>query len=120
MDDRFCPFCFIRRTAPQVTKDLAMKFARVPGVHIAVLDDRCTGCGACVKKNYCLINAISIVDKKARVDQALCRGCARCTHFCQRHALEARGFAPDIINGATGLVTDTARRTNHLVRSVLK
>lgn len=120
MDDHFCPFCFVRRTAPQVTKDLVMKFAKVPGVHIRVREDRCTGCGACVRKNYCLVGAISISDRKARVDQELCRGCGRCTHFCQKKALETYGLAPDIVNGATGLAHDAIRRTDRLVRSVLK
>lgn len=120
MDDRFCPFCFLRRTAPQVTKDLALKFAKVPGVRIRVLEDRCTGCGACVRKNYCLVGAISVVDRKARIDEVRCRGCARCTHFCQKGALEACGLAPDIVNGATGLLGGAVRRTDRLVRSVLK
>lgn len=55
-------------------------------------DDKCTGCGICVKK--CPVNAISIVKEGvegckpvAKVDESRCIGCGVCTRFCQSNSL---------------------------------
>jgi heterodisulfide reductase subunit A-like polyferredoxin len=81
------PISFIGRSAANFSKELAVKYARVPGVHILVRGDRCTGCGSCVRKGFCRVQAISVVDRKASVDERRCRGCGRCTHLCPRNAL---------------------------------
>jgi uncharacterized Fe-S center protein len=57
-----------------------------------VLQDRCTGCGgSCVKQ--CNQNAISLVNKKAHIDQNLCAGCGRCIGACNFNAIENNAFA---------------------------
>jgi heterodisulfide reductase subunit A-like polyferredoxin len=71
---------------PRVAKNLAVKYARVPGVHIIVMRDRCVGCGACVKKGFCRFGAISVTDRTVSIDERRCRGCSRCTHLCPRDA----------------------------------
>ena len=48
--------------------------------------DKCTGCKACMKIGC---PAISIVDKKARIDNTLCTGCGVCTQLCKFGALTA-------------------------------
>jgi len=40
----------------------------------------CTGCGVCVK--YCPVKAVSVKDKKARIDAAMCIGCGQCGLQC--------------------------------------
>ena len=48
--------------------------------------DKCVGCKACMKIGC---PAISIVDKKARIDNTLCTGCGVCAQLCKFDALTA-------------------------------
>ena len=48
--------------------------------------DKCVGCKACMKIGC---PAISIVDKKARIDNTLCTGCGVCAQLCKFDALQA-------------------------------
>ena len=52
-----------------------------PVVH----EDKCIGCGACIK--VCPTGAIQLVNKKARVDSAKCIGCAGCVGACPTWAM---------------------------------
>jgi ferredoxin len=47
---------------------------------------KCTGCKKCEK--YCPTAAISIVDKKAFIDEKKCIGCGQCVHQCAFSAVE--------------------------------
>jgi heterodisulfide reductase subunit A-like polyferredoxin len=81
------PVSAIGRMALRKTRDVAVRHARVPGVRALVRQERCTGCGACVRKGFCRFGAIRIDDsRKASVDDQACRGCSRCTHLCPRDA----------------------------------
>ena len=53
---------------------------------LAVESDKCVGCKACMKIGC---PAISIVDKKAKIDNTLCTGCGVCTQLCKLDALQA-------------------------------
>ena len=48
--------------------------------------DKCVGCKACMKIGC---PAISIVGKKARIDNTLCTGCGVCAQLCKFDALQA-------------------------------
>ena len=48
--------------------------------------DKCVGCKACMKIGC---PAISIIDKKARIDNTLCTGCGVCAQLCKFDALRA-------------------------------
>ena len=48
--------------------------------------DKCVGCKACMKIGC---PAISIVDKKATIDNTLCTGCGVCAQLCKFDALAA-------------------------------
>ena len=48
--------------------------------------NKCVGCTACMKIGC---PAISIVDKKARIDNTLCTGCGVCAQLCKFDALQA-------------------------------
>ncbi len=48
--------------------------------------DKCIGCKACMKIGC---PAISIADKKARIDNTLCTGCGVCAQLCKFDALTA-------------------------------
>lgn len=45
----------------------------------------CTGCGECVKA--CPFNAISLVDKKAKIDYTICKHCNVCVKTCPVNAI---------------------------------
>lgn len=45
-----------------------------------ITEDKCIGCGVCAQK--CDVDAISIVDGKAKIDEELCIGCAMCISVC--------------------------------------
>ena len=47
---------------------------------------RCTGCGACVE--VCLVEAIVLMDGKARVDEKTCTGCGACLDICPENAIQ--------------------------------
>jgi MinD superfamily P-loop ATPase len=78
---------YVSTGIPKIAKDLAVRYARVPGVHIIVRQERCVACGACVKKGFCRFGAIAMVGRFAAINERRCRGCARCTHLCPRDAL---------------------------------
>ncbi|UCE39866.1 MAG: 4Fe-4S binding protein [Candidatus Aminicenantes bacterium] len=50
--------------------------------YVAQIPDEslCTGCGTCIK--YCPVKAVSVVNKKSRIDEAKCIGCGQCELKC--------------------------------------
>ncbi len=102
------------RTAARYSKQLLVKHAKIPGVRILVRHERCNGCGTCIRKTFCRVGAISVVDRKAKVDERKCRGCTRCTHLCPKDALamEIRPPAPfrvalrKLDHGITGVLSE--------------
>lgn len=60
---------------------LAQHCSVAPVVH----EDKCVGCGACLK--VCSAGAITIVQDKARVDASKCIGCAHCVAACNTWAM---------------------------------
>lgn len=53
---------------------------------IRVLDDKCVGCGLCVKA--CAFDAICMEDKLARIDLEKCTLCGACVDVCKFEAIE--------------------------------
>jgi Fe-S-cluster-containing hydrogenase component 2 len=47
---------------------------------------RCAGCATCVE--VCPIDAISIVNDKARIDDEMCTGCGACVDACPEGAIQ--------------------------------
>jgi heterodisulfide reductase subunit A len=57
----------------------------------AVVDkNECIGCRIC--ERVCMFNAISIVDRKAQLNEALCTGCGVCAAACPTSAIQIRHF----------------------------
>jgi len=51
-----------------------------------IVSDACVACGACVRS--CDVNAISIKDGRAFIDENICIGCAMCIAVCPIKAME--------------------------------
>ena len=81
-----CPCCCLWKILPDINPEISAKVNRLPGLTVTV-SDRCVGCGMCVK-DVCFVNAITIKDKQASIDQGLCRGCGRCADICPKGAIE--------------------------------
>ncbi len=65
---------------------------------IQILEDRCTGCGLCVKA--CPFGAISLRERKAIIDYDACTLCGACASVCRKfNAIEVKG---DTRCGPTG------------------
>ena len=81
-----CPCCCITRVIPHSHERFGEKLVRAPGVEVFVREEECVGCGTCTK-NLCVMDAISLKDKRAVIDQERCRGCGRCVEACPANAI---------------------------------
>ena len=79
-----CPCCCITRYASKV-RFVSDTLKKMPGIEVKVTD-KCIGCGTCTK-GVCFINAIQIVNKRAKISES-CRGCGRCVEICPQKAIE--------------------------------
>ena len=61
--------------------------------HIAE-GDKCNGCGLCVKP--CPVQAITIADKMAIINEPFCIGCGQCALKCTRDAVELEYSERDV------------------------
>jgi len=61
------------------------KLAQHSNISPAVKKKNCIGCQLCVKN--CAHNAITMVDKKANINEKVCVGCAECILVCPKGAI---------------------------------
>jgi ferredoxin len=80
-----CPCCCLFKILPDLPADIGQTITRMPGVHIHV-NGNCIGCGKCTREDVCFVEAISMVNGKAAIDEN-CRGCARCIEICSQKAI---------------------------------
>jgi ferredoxin len=83
-----CPCCCLWRMVPQLSKRISDTVTKMPGLRIEIDEDLCKGCGACIKKHVCFVDAIYVEDNSAGIRQDLCKGCARCVEFCPNSAIK--------------------------------
>jgi hypothetical protein len=73
-----------------------------------IVRKRCTGCGICIEK--CAFDALSMVDKKARIDLDRCAGCGLCIAVCPQRAIQVRWnektqvFQKKLVEHAMGVI----------------
>lgn len=53
-------------------------------------NELCDGCELCI--NSCPINAISIENGKAKINEVLCKGCGICLSYCPKDALDLKYY----------------------------
>ena len=78
------------------------------GCHVNVNQEKCVGCGTCVK--ICPRQAMSITDKKCHCDPTKCVGCFECMTVCPQEACE--------VDWATDLPAFTERLTEYAYGAV--
>jgi ferredoxin len=83
-----CECCCLWKMVPNLNSSINATINRMPGVSVIIDTNKCRGCAACVKKKVCYVQAISIREGKARIDDGLCKGCGRCVQFCPEKAIE--------------------------------
>jgi len=78
-------------------KNLGMGSASVGGkleLHSSsqpyINEDNCIGCRVCEK--YCRHGAITVTERKARIDYSRCVGCGQCVAVCQHDAAAVRDY----------------------------
>ncbi len=98
-----CPCCCLWKMLPDITPDISSKVSRMPGVHVAVTD-QCVGCGTCTD-NVCFVNAITLEDGRAVIDQDACRGCGRCATVCPADAIDVVVEDETYISRAIGRIS---------------
>jgi len=81
-----CPCCCLWKILPDINPEIGAKINRLPGLTVTVTE-KCVGCGKCTK-DVCFVNAITIKDNQAEIDQRLCLGCGRCVSACPTGAIE--------------------------------
>jgi ferredoxin len=79
-----CPCCCISTSLHYASKDARDALVKMEGLNLEVLEDRCTGCGKCVKA--CIFKQITVEDGKAVIGDE-CKGCGRCAAACKEEAI---------------------------------
>jgi hypothetical protein len=62
------------------------KLAQHSTVNPKVVGKKCVGCGDCIL--HCSQNALSLIEKKAHIDEKKCIGCGECILICENEAIQ--------------------------------
>jgi ferredoxin len=81
-----CECCCLWKMIPDLDLKISRKITKLPGIDIKV-NKNCIGCGTCLE-DICFVNAISMYNKKATINQQACRGCGRCIEICPNNAID--------------------------------
>ena len=99
-----CPCCCLWRMIPHLREDLGRRVTGMPGVEVTI-GEGCTGCGTCL--DSCFLDAISLREGRAEIDQGLCRGCGRCSEVCPHGAIDLyvrEGATEELLDSLGSLV----------------
>jgi ferredoxin len=82
-----CQCCCLWKMTPNLPEDMGSSFSPMEGVEITFNPELCNGCGLCAN-NTCFVDAITIIDGKAKRNDNNCRICGRCVEICPRGAVK--------------------------------
>jgi heterodisulfide reductase subunit A-like polyferredoxin len=88
---------------PQLSSPIASSVTRMPGVTVTVTDT-CTTCRRCVQDQVCFVQAITIIEGRAVIDQKRCKGCGRCVEHCPSRAIALDIAEPDYLDRSIELI----------------
>lgn len=80
-----CHCCCLWKMTPELPENLGRSLSPMVGVEIKFNENNCSGCGKCI--NTCFIDAITVLDGKAKIDMEKCRICGRCAETCSKGAI---------------------------------
>ena len=68
-----------------------METIPIKETHITILEDKCVGCGECVK--YCPMSVFEVLNRKAvPIEQDICLECGTCIRNCPENAIQINGL----------------------------
>lgn len=67
----------------------------IDAVHPTISEPLCDGCGLCIQ--VCTAGAISLLNRKAKLDSVTCDICGLCVHSCPKGAIEVPNYNRDQI-----------------------
>jgi UDP-glucose 4-epimerase len=68
---------------------------KMPGLKVEI-NDECIGCEDCTQ-GICFVDAISMQEEKAVINQETCRACGRCISICKQNAIKMDIQDPNFI-----------------------
>jgi Fe-S-cluster-containing hydrogenase component 2 len=98
-----CECCCLWKMMPQLSSPIASSVTRMPGVTVTVTDT-CTTCRRCVQDQVCFVQAITIIEGRAVIDQKRCKGCGRCVEHCPSRAIALDIAEPDYLDRSIELI----------------
>lgn len=90
-----CNCCCLWRILPVLDDKLSSTVKKMPGIKM-IVNDNCTGCGACTK-DICFLDGIELKNGIAVISDN-CRACGRCAEICPNNAIELVIEDKDFIN----------------------
>ncbi len=90
-----CECCCLWKMLPDLDVKISRNFTKMPGLNVKI-SERCIGCGDCTH-GICFVDAISLHEGKAIIDENICRACGRCLTICKQEAIQMNIIDPEFI-----------------------
>lgn len=104
-----CECCCLWKMLTTVSDTIAAMVHKMDGVTVKI-NEACNGCGNCLQ--FCFLDAISIIDDKATINQEMCRGCGRCVLNCPQEVIELTFIENDYFHKCLELIGKVEERVN--------
>lgn len=82
-----CQCCCLWKMTPKLPAKMGTSFSPMEGVEIIFNPEVCNGCGLCAS-DTCFVDAVDIINGKAKRNENNCRICGRCVEVCPRGAVK--------------------------------